>query len=411
MPALLEKQKAKIDSIIRQSSGKCELDALIASIDLDDLQSMLCHYVTNQKSPEKVTKMYYGSQSIFDTIGTDCVQYALTFLDYLDMCNSTGVCKTFSDLLPPIKDTSRARALTLNPAFTEYLFGDWRGSFVIGYALQHRYDDFDLNEFSFEQMGERNILKDEDQEIWTICRHHGFETKLVPWFLDGDDDEMFVKCHQGPFGSNVSEFHSVPPEWDVLKGTNSLDPNWMELNPAVVINCADRLWRDHFAARNIGENIYECFLSVHPLFSEYRDWNASELSDEYLIGYCSPLDYPHQYPALPDHLFTELGRRGELRGFDAIIWRLCKHFGFEMTSFLMIDRPDRYVMEWNKITDDQFDAAEIDWNESDADSDWYQPSWNKVWNDQLPKMNGIDVWGSRMSYWARPVLQMRFRKH
>lgn len=94
-----------------------------------------------------------------------------------------------------------------------------------------------------------------------------------------------------------------------------------------------------------------------------------------------------------------------------IIWRLCEHFGFETKSFLMIDDGDGveqngYVMEWNKITPYQFEHAGIEWK----DSDWYLPSWNKVWDHQLPKMNGIEVGYGQEIYTARPVLQIRCHK-
>ena len=413
----MEKQKAKIHSLIQRSSDRHELENLIASIDFVDLQSILCDYVTNQKSPEKVAKLYHGSQSVLDIVGPDCADHVLGFLGYQDICSSSGVCKSFSDSLSSIKRSFKDRALLVNPTFIEFLFDEWNDTFVIGHTLQHQYDDATLNKFPFEEMGRRGMLGPQDMAIWKICHQYQcrFETNLVPCFIDdGPVHSSSVMCYNAPFGQQHSV---VSPQWNALKGTHHLTMDEFASFAAVQIKCPDRLWRDDFVSRNLSGNIFEFLLSVHPLFAEYREWSESS---DHLIGYCSPLDM-YDSLGIPSHSFAELGRRGELQGMDMIIWRLCNHFGFEMTSFLMIEDGGMYgvyecdgtegcVMEWDKITHGQFDRAIIDWNTSD----WYQPSWNKVWSDPIPKKNGIEVWGEQFGikiiFTAHPVLQIRCRK-
>ena len=251
------------------------------------------------------------------------------------------------------------------------------------------------------------MLGEKDTEIWKLCHQYGFETKLVPCFID---DNPEVICYNAPFGQRHSV---VTPQWNVLTGTHHLSMKIFDYFAAVKIKCPNRLWREDFVTRNLNGDMFGFLLSVHPLFAEYLKWNGS---GNYLIGYCSPLDM-YDSVGIPSRSFAELGRRGELRGIDMIIWRLCRHFGFEMTSFLMIDDgddsyPNGYVMEWDKITNGQFDRAAIDWNAAD----WNEPSWswNTVWDDRLPKLNGIEVWrrgeGTGI-YTGRPVLQIRCHKH
>ena len=91
MAQRLDKQKAKICSTIQRSSKKRHLKALIFAVDISDLQSILCQYVTNLNSLEKVSKIFYKSQSLPDIIGIDCTQAS----PFLVACDQVSIQKMF----------------------------------------------------------------------------------------------------------------------------------------------------------------------------------------------------------------------------------------------------------------------------------------------------------------------------
>lgn len=195
MASSVSRHQSKLVNLIRKCNNPHDLSGLIKNIDFGALQSFLEDYVLNQTTPESAAKIYHRSVPLPDITGTDCFQYMLSFLDYRGLCGLTGVSKSIAWF--PMKQICKLMnwQLLIHPAFTVWCFGDWI-EHQPRFALQHKYSFHDLNEYGFDKMGERGILKGMDLELWNICKHFGWKHQLLAY--EGINCES-DRIYQGPF--------------------------------------------------------------------------------------------------------------------------------------------------------------------------------------------------------------------
>ena len=195
-----------------------DLDRLLDSIELDDLQIILQEYVKKQESNDKVTSMFFATKSISGAIGTDCTKFMMGYLSFSDLFPLSRANKEFNALCAPHFD----HELLCDPVFEEYFGHKKDDQFRIGYLLQNKYSTYHLNGNSFEEMGKKGLLKGDDLVIWALCHHHGFKTSLLRWV----DDEGLNGIHcewETTHSDGMFKDDGVGSDWDDWCGDDDLD--------------------------------------------------------------------------------------------------------------------------------------------------------------------------------------------
>eukprot|EP01084_Bolivina_argentea_P247987 414835_1 len=91
--------KSKICEVIRNVKHRnCNLDNLINSIPIEDLQMILQNYVTQQYRNDKVAKMYYSTISLTTFLEYEFGQHILEHLQPLELFQLTRTSKIFNTL-------------------------------------------------------------------------------------------------------------------------------------------------------------------------------------------------------------------------------------------------------------------------------------------------------------------------
>ena len=387
------------------------LSVTLQSIDDHNVASIA---VLDQALTGTLHKLSSDSQSFLDIIGNDCVQYAISFLEYREMCALSRVNKIFHRFITKESDKSMSGELLAHPAFMTFLYGERIECLQCApcFALQHKYEIHDLNQKgqdSFEMMGRKGILKGQDMVLWSICDHFGFDIALFP--VNSFDDVTGeaqkvqpVMIYNGSFCSlEEADAEDNETTWTTWPGPHIFGVDstaycwWRDLCPVVVLGSEtdtfwSNEWRDTFLSKNIENNVYEHLLSTHPAFSGYNEW--TEPSD-YLIGY--HLHGIYSESDLSRYSVEELAERGILNEMDMIVWRLCKHFGFRMRKRLFLNR----VLNFENKTlirdfpDKQWDDYwEMKWDEDEWEfADWHSihlcamyPDANEIVMVQIPNV-------------------------
>lgn len=99
--------------------------------------------------------------------------------------------------------------------------------FFIGYFLKNKYNNLELNKFSFKELGEKCLLAKEDMSdmnVWEICNHFGFETELLAWSKTWGPDVCREQGRSPLFRRRSVErswkgwYHFIPNKWDSTYG-------------------------------------------------------------------------------------------------------------------------------------------------------------------------------------------------
>ena len=132
--------------------------------------------------------------------------------------------------------------------------------------------------------------------------------------------------------------------------------------PVVEVECPEKEWWNGFISRKIKGNLYEQLFKVHPVFKQCSEWSEDR---DHLIGYV----LHHEYGSAVWKLScNEWGEKNSLKGMDMRIWGLCRHFGFEMSLYLLdIDHfvcslPNELTV---RIADDGRETLQLDLNVDD----------------------------------------------
>ena len=142
MAASFERQKAAVKTRIQSSANVDDLTVLLNKMNFADLQSMLEDYVDNQSSPDKMARLFYGSESLPDVIGTDCTKYMLEFLEEDERSKISRASKTINESCKLIQQRSSNPPLPLqSPGYiATNSFSAQSTFYLIGYNVENKYD-------------------------------------------------------------------------------------------------------------------------------------------------------------------------------------------------------------------------------------------------------------------------------
>ena len=402
MARSVESKKAKLNDVIQNAETQADLKVLFRNIPLNDLQSLFSDYVTNQASSVTVAKLYRCAGSLLDIVGKDCVQHALSFLGYRDMCTLSVTNKCIRDILEIEKEHLMSRRLIVHLAFFEFIYGEWAITPTVRFALQNKYSYDDLNNYSFDAMGKRGILKGDDLILWQICSHFGWNYDLTK------RNDLEDGCYDGPFCDMMDterELWNIPyPEWDLtaVEGIEStLYDCEKDMLPVLQVECPNKLWRDKFVSKNINGNMLDQLFLHHPMFREYHQWNEPI---DCLIGYYLRNQYGNAKLRYPINV---LGRKGILQGMDMIIWRLCQHFEFETRLYLRNDECSMIRPFPTDLASEQKGKyLSLDWNTEEDSTEWKEIYWDSLYGKGTHyNLAAVEEYSTgystrRWAYWA-----------
>ena len=271
---------------------------MIDSIDIHDLKTMLFDYVTKQSSADKVAKMFWATRSLMDTLNTD---HGRTILEYLQPMDLFKLCPTNRAFHQLIQDFTKNdvwfdHQLLSHPAFATYLtrkedinafMAEWSNQHVveidklfdhfrIGYCLQYKYPNHQLNQLGFHQMGARHLLQGKDMMIWKLTHHFNLKT-AVCGYVESHRDPA---CYEGDkiedqymdrYYLNDDFWKETYILWDSMYGEESAarqanvhydgggwDDNF-DLYAVVQITCPNRKWASSFLSKYGAVHVSDVF--------------------------------------------------------------------------------------------------------------------------------------------------------
>ena len=145
--------------------------------------------------------------------------------------------------------------------------------------------------------------------------------------------------------------------------------------------------RDELVFKCVGDR-YDHLLNTLSVFDGYREWEEQK---DYVFGYLLKYEYCIYSDSthFSRYSMDELGEQNILTGMDMIVWRICKHFGFEMKKCLIYkdyNEADRYLIRefpagtWSECLD-------MTWN----NDEWHEAEWESMFGVQHLVTNDIAV--------------------
>ena len=257
--------KSVIYGKIKDASCHDDLEAIISSIELDDVKKLLTTYLQKQESSQKVfSAIYYSSILILTILSQDVCQSIFEYLDFMDIFKFKRISKEFNKICNHITKQRHNILLLKHPVF-KLMFDEkyiQQKNLKIAYYLQNRYITDELR----EELG--ISLKNKDLVIWGLCTYYKFVVKLLGYC---DAEYGRSRCFDNIAYRDL-EWSKPAPNWQIIVGKRDCSPldetafkiiegvdeymgedSWREgsysVYPMLEIECPNSEWRSSVIAK------------------------------------------------------------------------------------------------------------------------------------------------------------------